>query len=181
MTPAHQRSTPPRLELLEQGSYLSICMPASAGTNAHSIVYSTPLDNGFDTWRRLVHRFDPPPAQANASLMNKILKPSRGTVDNITFLVETWADMVRRQGGRSGRQSLADETTCTILMDMCSVELERHIGSTRARRFGRPSATMLSKCATRAIRWRWARWGGQRGPRMGNRVGQRPRLWVCHR
>lgn len=45
----------------------------------------------------------------------------------MSFLIENWKDMLRRQDEPPGRQALTDDTTRAIMMDMCSAELERHL------------------------------------------------------
>lgn len=59
--------------------------------------------------------------------MRTILKSPMGTIENSSFLIEKWKDMVRRQDERTGRQALADDTKRTIMMDMCPMELDRHL------------------------------------------------------
>lgn len=105
----------------------SLLMCAEAGAASLSIVDNTPLGNGLEAWRRLVHRFDPASALANLRLMNNILKHPKGRVDNIIFLVDKWEDMVRPQDDRTGRRSLTDETKQATLTDVCPTELERHL------------------------------------------------------
>lgn len=39
---------------------------------------NTPLEKGLEAWRRLVHRFDPTPAQANHSLVGNNMKIQKG-------------------------------------------------------------------------------------------------------
>lgn len=82
-------------------------MITETGTETHSIVDGTPGQNGLEAWRRMVQRFGPASAHANLNLLSSILKPPRGTVDNISYLIEKWERMVRRQKGRTDRQVLS--------------------------------------------------------------------------
>lgn len=59
--------------------------------------------------------------------MSKILRPPKGKVDNVSFLIEQWEEMVRKQDGRTGRQALTDDTKRAIMMKLCPPELERHL------------------------------------------------------
>lgn len=61
------------------------------------------------------------------NLMNRILKPPTGKVDNIVLLIEKWDEMVRRQDQSTGRQAQTDDTKRVIMMDMCLAEVERHL------------------------------------------------------
>lgn len=94
---------------------------------AHSIIDMAPIGNGLEAWRRLVHSFDTAPAHANLSLVGNILEPPKGKVANITSLVEKWEKRVRHQDERSGQQALTDDTQTAILMDTCTVKLDRHL------------------------------------------------------
>lgn len=75
----------------------------------------------------VVQRFDPASAQANLNLMSRILKPPKGKVDHIFFLIGKWEEVVRRQDERTGRQALADDMGRAIMMDTCPAELENHL------------------------------------------------------
>lgn len=59
--------------------------------------------------------------------MSRILKQPSGRVDNISFVIVRWEEMVRRQDERMGRQALAGDTKRAIMMDMRPAELERHL------------------------------------------------------
>lgn len=90
-------------------------------------VDSTPGENGSEAWRRLVQRFDPASAHANVNLMSKILKPPKGKVESISFLMEKSDEMVRRPDERIRRQALTDDSKRAIMMGMCPPELQRHL------------------------------------------------------
>lgn len=97
---------------------------AEAGVGAHSIVYNTPRETGLEAWRRPAHRFDPAPSQANRNLTSRILKPPQDNVENISFIIEKWEEMVKRRDGGTGRQALIGDTIPTMMMDMGPAELE---------------------------------------------------------
>lgn len=62
---------------LSQHVCASLLMSAETGAEAHSIFDKMPSDNGLEAWRRLAQRFDSAPAQANLTLMARILKHLR--------------------------------------------------------------------------------------------------------
>lgn len=49
-----------------------------------------------------------------------------GKLESMSWFIEKWEEMVRRQDERTGRQALTDDTKRAIVMDMCPVHLERH-------------------------------------------------------
>lgn len=75
-----------------------------------TIVDNTPAGNGLEAWRRPVQKFDPASAHANLNMMSNILRPPKGKVENMSFRVGKWEEMVRRQDERTGGRSLTDET-----------------------------------------------------------------------
>lgn len=92
-------------------------MNTETGTEAHCIVDSAQGDNWLKVWRRLVQRFHPASAQTNLNLMRSVLKPPRGKIDHISFLMDNWEETARRQDDRAGGQVLTDDTTWANLMD----------------------------------------------------------------
>lgn len=86
---------------LAQHLYASFLMSTEAGTEAHSIADNTPLENGLEAWRRLVHGIDPAQAQANLSMMSSILKLPHENLKNTTFPVEKWEEMATTPKGPS--------------------------------------------------------------------------------
>lgn len=91
------------------------------------MVDRTPAENGSEAWGRLVQGFDPASARATLNVMSKIWTPPKGKTDNLSFPIEEWEEMVRRQDQRTGRQALTDGTKKAIMMDMCPIELERRL------------------------------------------------------
>lgn len=59
--------------------------------------------------------------------MSNILKPPKGKVGNTTFVLTKREDMMRRRNARTGQHALTDETKRAILMDMCTVDVERYV------------------------------------------------------
>lgn len=98
----------------------SLLMRTDAITQAHSIMDKTPMENGLEVLRGLVQRVDPSSAHANLNLMSNILKLPKGNIENTSFLIETWEEMVWRQDERTGRQAPPNDTKQASMMDMCA-------------------------------------------------------------
>lgn len=52
----------------------------------------------------------------------------------MSFLIEKWEEMVRRQDEQTGPQAPIDDTKRAIMMDACLVELERRRAQFRSAR-----------------------------------------------
>lgn len=63
---------------LGQHLYASLLMSTESGTEAHSIVDSTPGEHGLEVCRKLVQRFGPASAHATFNLMCHNLKTPKG-------------------------------------------------------------------------------------------------------
>lgn len=59
--------------------------------------------------------------------MSKTLKPPKGNIETISIFLDQLQEMVCRQDEHTGRQALTDDAKRAIMMDMCPVELERHL------------------------------------------------------
>lgn len=89
---------------LAQHVFASLFLRTETGTEAPSIVDRTPGENGLEAWRRPVQRLGPAPAQANFSLMSRVLKPSKGRVDNNSSSLK----IRRKPTGRAHRSTGTD-------------------------------------------------------------------------
>lgn len=73
------------------------------------------------------HRVDQASAQANLYVMSDIVKPSRRMIEQIPCLIEERGESARRQSERTRRQALTVGTNRAIMIDTCTVELERRL------------------------------------------------------
>ena len=117
---------PEALDLASQ-VYASLNIYTEDGTEARTIVDNTPGDNGAEAWRLLAKRFDPATEGNNISLMNQILQPPKGKIDNITYLIEKWEELVQRQEMRTRTTILTESTRRTLLVNMCPDVLADHL------------------------------------------------------
>lgn len=64
----------------------SLLMSTNVGAEAHALVENTLAEKGLESYRRLVHRFEPTSAQGcRLNLMSKVPKSPMGKVDNRSF------------------------------------------------------------------------------------------------
>lgn len=59
--------------------------------------------------------------------MNRIAKPPRDNIVNISFLIESWEQMVRRQDQRTWRHASSDDTKRASMTDIFRAALEKHL------------------------------------------------------
>lgn len=110
-----------------QHIYTNMPVSTGSGTENHAIADNMRGENGIESWRRQAPSFDPTSAQANVNVMSKTLKPPKGNIDNRECFIENGEERVRRQDERIGRQAMTDDTTLAMVMDMCLVDIERHL------------------------------------------------------
>ena len=107
---------------------------------AFTIVRSAGKNNGLESWRRLVKRFDPSTGGRRRAMLH-ILNPAKvNSVEELSAAVESWEEMVRQYGSRrkadGSRHQLDEEIKIAILEHICPAEIERHLQLNRQRYAG---------------------------------------------
>lgn len=102
------------------------------------IVRSAGKSKGLEAWRKLNRRFDPSTGGRRGAMLRTILSPPKcQKIDNLWASVESWEEAVRqyehRKRADGTRHQLDDEIKCSILEQMCPVEIERHLQLNRSR------------------------------------------------
>lgn len=69
-------------------------------------------------WIIFARRFDPALSQASLKPMSRMAKPPKGKLENVSFLIEKSEETVKRQDGRTGRQTLTDDMKRAKMMDV---------------------------------------------------------------
>jgi hypothetical protein len=101
------------------------------------IVRNTERGNGFESWRRLNKRYDPPTGAKKSSLLSHILSPGRCKLEELSDKIEGWMELVNRYESRKSpagtRQALVDDIKMSMLEGMCPAEVERHMQLNRSK------------------------------------------------
>lgn len=96
-TGAPEASSLPGAERFGKHVHAILLLSTVSGTEVHPIVDNMLGENGFEAWGLFVQWFDPASAHSNLNITRTTFIPPTGKFENISFLIDTWDDLVRRQ------------------------------------------------------------------------------------
>ena len=105
---------------------------------AFSIVRSSGKNRGFESWRKLLRRFDPTTGGRRRAMLRHILNPNKITkIEELSAALEQWEELVRQYESRKKadgtRHQLDEEIKVSVLEHLCPPEIERHLQLNRTR------------------------------------------------
>ena len=81
---------------------------------------------GFESWRRLIKRWDPLSAGRQRAVLSKVLAPEEAKMTNLSSAIEDWLKEVADYEDRS-RKKVDEEIKTSVLIKMCPNPLRLHL------------------------------------------------------
>ncbi|CAK0844667.1 unnamed protein product [Prorocentrum cordatum] len=81
---------------------------------------------GFESWRRLVRRWDPMNLGRKRSILMRVLNQPEQKVENLSSAIEAWTQDITRYQQRA-KKTIDDDIKTAVLISMCPNPLKQHL------------------------------------------------------